>query len=175
MNERESLVEDAYRDIWLSSRWTLVLNTLVPAAFACVVWLYAAELLTTAWNIETLPSWRDASNWAFALVWIVLFGVWGWRLANLRRAVLSDGKLEVMSLFASDSISLHDVDSVGWNDGIEKRRNFLAEIRLRTPCHFGSRLHLLPRSLEAMRVFAARVSAVRRKSDVADPKYISTI
>jgi len=163
-------------ELWLSSAWTVIFNTLLAGTFAAwgcwLVWRFVTSP-ADVWNFDQLKAWPVIGRQAFGLLIIGFCGFLVWTLYGLRRVVMRGGRLEVRSLFASTSIDLHDIERVRWNDAPRRYEKTQALIELRADSGAGRRVRFLPRSDQATRAFAAQVAAVQGRFDIADPAYVS--
>jgi hypothetical protein len=161
-------------EVWLSAPLTLIMNTVGAAGCAiAALWLARKFALDPAvffvnGESDQLPV---LVREALALVMIAALALGAIAFPRIRRVVMRDGQLEVLGLFGRDQIGLYDIERVRWDDQRERGRNKMAEIVLRTPCRFGSRLRMWPRSLAVIRAFAAYVATIQNRPGVADPNY----
>ena len=163
-------------EIWLSSPWTVIFNTLFAGAFAAwgcwLAWRFAADP-ANVWNVDRLKDLPVTGRQMIGLLIIGCCGLLAWTLPGLRRVVVREGRLEVRSLFARTTIELHDIERVRWNDAPERYENTQALIELRADSGLGRRVRFMPSSDRVMRAIAAHVAAVKGRTDVADPAYVS--
>ena len=162
-------------EVWLSARWTVLLNTLLPAIM-CVplLWLLKRFLLDGVGADYAIQLRQGATlpGYAILIVFALLLPLSAWWMSRMRRVVVRNGQLEARSQFRSVKVELRDIRIIRWNDTPDSDELRAALIELSVESALGRKIRFMPRSLENMRAFATHVAAVQGKA-VADRAYKS--
>jgi hypothetical protein len=154
-------------EVWLSTGWTVLLNTVLPVTFCLpLLWLLGSFLMVGFVAGSSIP------GHAVVIAVVVFLSLMAWTMSRLRRVVVRNGHLEVRSHFRREKIGLQDIAIIRWNDTPNINEVRAALIELRVDNALGRKIRFVPRSIEYMRAFAAHVATVQGRA-VADRAYKS--
>ena len=146
----------------ISRQSALVEAALFPVPFVLMtlymVWQALTGKISSVVVVQGSPAnFPDWGRWLVLVALIAVISFACWRLANLKRITLIEGRLLVRGLTASVNIPLTQVESIQWTQEPAGDSTLQAMIILRTATSVGRHIRFEPKSAEAFELLRSRL------------------